>query len=90
MMKSKSQGYVNYYKFFLNFSAQYFRKSGKNIIFDNKKINKSNFYRNKKLFKIGNIDITKLLVSKRESSGKKTHLNILLDIMTMMKLDHYV
>ena len=28
------------------------KMSGKNIIFDDKKINKSNFYKNKKLFNI--------------------------------------
>ena len=40
--------------------------SGKNIIFDDKKMNKSNFYRNKKLFKIDNIDVDKILVSKKD------------------------
>ena len=33
--------------------------SGKNINFDDKKINKSNFYRNKKLFNIDDIDAIK-------------------------------
>ena len=45
--------------------------SGKNIIFNNKKINKSNFCRNKKLFKIDDIDINKILVSKRKPYGIK-------------------
>ena len=44
--------------------------SGKSINFEDKKINKSNFYKNKKLFKIEDIDINKTLVSKQESSGK--------------------
>ena len=44
--------------------------SGKNINFDNKKINNSNFYRNKKLFTIDNIDANKILVSK-DPYGKK-------------------
>ena len=35
-------------------------------------ISKSNFYRNKELFKIDDIDINKILVSKRESNGKKS------------------
>ena len=35
-------------------------------------ISKSNFYRNKELFKIDDIDINKILVSKRESSDKKS------------------
>ena len=43
--------------------------SGKSIIFDDKKIKKSNFYKNKKLFKIDDIDVDKILVSKREPYG---------------------
>ena len=55
------------------------------------KINKINFYKNKKLFKIGDIDLNKILVSKKEPCGKKkAHLNTLLDIIIMMTLDHYV
>ena len=38
---------------------------GKNIHFDDKKINKSNFYKNKKLCGIDDIDINKILVSKK-------------------------
>ena len=38
--------------------------SGKSIYFDDKKINKSNFYKNKILFKIDDIDVNKTLVSK--------------------------
>ena len=49
--------------------------SGKNKIFDDKKINKSNFYKNKKLFKIDDIDVNKILVSKKEPYGKKSSLN---------------
>ena len=40
--------------------------SGKNIIFNNKKINKSNFYKNKKPSKIDDIGVNKILVSKRD------------------------
>ena len=40
------------------------------INFDDKKINKSKFYKNKKLFKIDNIDADKILISKKESYGK--------------------
>ena len=39
--------------------------SGKNIIFDDEKIKKNDFCRKKKLFKIDDIDINKILVSKR-------------------------
>ena len=45
--------------------------SGKSINFEDKKINKSHFYKNKKLFKIEDIDINKILVSKKESYDKK-------------------
>ena len=45
--------------------------SGKSINFWNKKINKSNFYKDKKLFKIDDIDVNEILVSKRESYGTK-------------------
>ena len=66
------------------------RMSGKKIIFNDKKINKSNFYRNKKLFQIYDIDINKILVSKREPYGKNTHLNTLLGMMIILILDYYV
>ena len=39
--------------------------SGKNINFGDKKINKSNFYRNKKLFKLDDTDVNKILVTKK-------------------------
>ena len=42
--------------------------SRKSINFDDKKINKSNFYKNKKL---DDIDPNKILVSKREPYGTK-------------------
>ena len=37
--------------------------NGKNIIFDDKKIKKSNFYKNKKLSNIDDIDVNKILIS---------------------------
>ena len=40
--------------------------SGKSTSFNDKKINKSNFYKNKKPFNIDEIDIDKILVSKKE------------------------
>ena len=45
--------------------------SEKNINFDDKKINKSNFHKNKKLFNIYDIDLNKILISKKEPYGKK-------------------
>ena len=61
--------------------------SGSSTNFDDKKINKSIFYKNK-LFNIHDLDVNKILVSKKEFYGKKIRLNTLLDIM--MLLGHYV
>ena len=61
--------------------------SGKNINFHDKKINKSIFCKN---FNVDDTDVNKLLVSKTEPYGKKTHFNTLLGMVIMMKLDHYV
>ena len=56
-----------------------------------KKIKRSNFYKNKKVSKIDDIDVNKILVFKEEQYGiKKIHLNTLLDTMARMLLDHYV
>ena len=46
--------------------------SRKNIIFNDKKINKSNFYKNKKLIQIDNADVNKIPVSKKELYSKKS------------------
>ena len=64
--------------------------SGKSINLDDKKINKSNFYKNKKPFNLNDIDVNKILISKKESYCTKIYLNTSLDIMMMMLLDHYV
>ena len=45
--------------------------SGKSINCGDKKVNRSNFYKNKELFKIDDVDVNKILVSKKESYGKK-------------------
>ena len=60
--------------------------SNKTIISEDKKISKSNFYKNEKLFNLHDIDVNKILVSKKESYGTNTSL----DVMMMMLLDHYV
>ena len=45
--------------------------NGKNINFDNKNIKKSDFYnKNKKIFNIDDINVNKILVSKKEQYGK--------------------
>ena len=48
--------------------------SGKRINFEDKKINKSTFRKKKKLFSIHNLDVNKILVSKKESYGIKNSL----------------
>ena len=45
--------------------------SGKSINFDDKKILKSEFYKNKKETKIDDIDVNKIFVSKKEPYGTK-------------------
>ena len=48
--------------------------SEKNINFDGKKIEKSEFYKNKKVFQIDDIDVNKILVSKKEPYDTKKTL----------------
>ena len=48
--------------------------SRKDINFEDEKINKSYFYKNKKLFNIYNLDVHKILVSKKESYGTNNSL----------------
>ena len=45
--------------------------SGKNINFEDKKIKKSECYKNKKVTRIADIDVNKILVSKKEPYGTK-------------------
>ena len=45
--------------------------NGKSINFDNKNIKKSDFYnKNKKIFNIDDIDVSKILISEKEQNGK--------------------
>ena len=44
--------------------------SGNSVNFDNNKIEICNFYENKKLFNIDDLDVNKILVSKKVSYGK--------------------
>ena len=67
--------------------------TGKSILFDDKNINKSSFYKSKILFSLNDIDVTKILVSYgtiEYHMVQKVHLNTSLDIMMVMLLDHYV
>ena len=52
--------------------------SGKNINFDDKKIKRSSFYKNKKINNIEDIDVNNILVSKKEPYGtKNSHKNFI-------------
>ena len=48
--------------------------NGKSINFEDKKISKSIFYKNKKIFNVYDLDVNKILVSKKESYGTKKSL----------------
>ena len=47
--------------------------SGKNVNFIDKKIKTSNFYKDKKVIKIDDIDADEILVFKEEPYGTKNH-----------------
>ena len=47
--------------------------SGKNINFRDKIIQKSEFYKNKKVIKIDDVDVNEILVSKEEPYGTKNY-----------------
>ena len=47
---------------------------GKKINFDEKKIRNSDFYKNKKLNRIDDIDVNNVVVSKKESYGNNNSL----------------
>ena len=59
---------------FLNYKLLFYLHnigmSENNITFNDRKSNKSNFYRTKRLFKIDDIDVYKILISKKEPYGK--------------------
>ena len=58
--------------FFYFFALTYIKMSGKNINFDNKKIKtKTEINKNKKLFQIEDVDVNKILISKKEPYGAK-------------------
>ena len=45
--------------------------SGKSVSFGDKKLKKSNFYKNKKIYKIDDINVNEILGSKEEQYRKK-------------------
>ena len=64
--------------------------SGKNIIFNDKKLNKNNFYINKKLFKIDDMDINKILVTRKEPYDKKISFKYFFRYDDNDSIRHYV
>ena len=65
--------------------------SGKNVIFDDKKIKKKkDLYKTSNVFEVDDIDVNKVLVSKKNHMVQKAHLNTSPNIMIMMSLDHFV
>ena len=55
------------------------RTNGKNINFDDKEIRKKIFYKNKKVFQTDNIDVNKILVSKKGTYGTKKSLKFFIE-----------
>ena len=53
--------------------------SGKNVTFNDKKIRKSTFYKNKTINNIEDIDVDNILVSKRWSYGNKNSLKYFIE-----------
>ena len=76
----------NYHKKMFTFVSQNIKMKSNNINFDDKK---SGFYKNEKIFNIDDIDVNKILVSKKNHILKIIRLYTLLDIMIMILLDHY-
>ena len=66
-----------YYKKFLFFFFRIYENEWKEYKFNDKNIRKSDFYKNKKINKIDDIDVNNILVSKKESYRNK---NLLLKI----------
>ena len=61
--------------------------SGKKINFNDKKIKKSIFYKNKTINNIEDIKVNNILVSKKEPYGNKSSFKYFIGIM--ISLDHY-
>ena len=84
--------YPNYYKKkFIVFSSQSIRMSRNNINFNDKEIEKSNFYKKIKTYLIQTISmLIKCQSLNKNNMANIIHLNTLLGIMIMMLLDHYI
>ena len=68
---------------------------GKKMIFYDKKINKSDLYKNKSLFSIYDIQVDRILISKKGSYGKKSSFKCFLgynddDVIKLLQMIGYV
>ena len=63
--------------------------SGKNINFNDKKIKKSSFYKDKKINNIENIDVNNILVFTKESYGNKNSFKYFIGYNDNDNIDHY-
>ena len=79
-----------FFFFLRSFKLISYLQNKNNITVNDKKINKSNFYRTKRLFKIHDIDVDKILISKKVPYGTKTRSNTLLLMKIMVTLVHHV
>ena len=71
--------HLNWYKkIFTFFFSTSISMGGKSINSEDKKINKNNFYKSGNLFNIYDIDVDKILISKKEPYGKKSSLKYFL------------
>ena len=67
-----------------------YKNEWKSINFDNKKIKKGDFYKNKKIKKIDDIDVNNILVSKKEQYRTKNSLKYFIGYNDDYITDHYV
>ena len=69
LLKAVGANYhINFFHVFLSY---YIRMIKGTVNFEDKKVNKKAFYKNKKPYDVYDIDTEKILVSKKESYGKK-------------------
>ena len=74
--------YPNFYEKIFYFFLPSVRMSGKSVNFGEK----INFYKNKKTFKIDDIDVNKILVSNEEPNGKKNSFKYLIGYNDVIRL----
>ena len=71
-------------------SLLYIRMSERSVNFDNKKIKKTECYKNEKIFNIDDTDVNKILVSKKVTDDKYNSLKYFIGYNDQDGLDHYI